>query len=55
MKVRVSHDVAVRRVPGAKRREVLNWQTGDRDEKMAQVIDRYREIVNFKYWRPRSD
>jgi hypothetical protein len=54
-KIRVSHDEVARRVPGAKRREALELaKRATEDEKMAQVIDRYREIVNFKYWRRRA-
>lgn len=54
-KVRVSDEEVARRVPGAKRREALKLakQAAEAD-KTADVIDRYRQIVNFTYWRRRA-
>lgn len=54
-KLQVSHEEVARRVPGEKRREVLKLaKQAAETEKTAQVIDRYRQIVNFTYWRRRA-
>jgi len=54
-KLKVSHDEVARRLKGAKRREGLKIakELGDADETI-RIIDRYREIVNFVFWRRRA-
>jgi hypothetical protein len=54
-KLRVTPEEVAKRVQGTKRREALKLakQAAD-DAKTAEMIDRYRQIVNFTYWRRRA-
>jgi hypothetical protein len=54
-KLKVSHEEVARRLQGAKRRQGLKLaKQAAEAENRARAIDRYRQIVNFLYWRRRA-
>lgn len=54
-KLKVAHEEVARRLKGTKRREGLKLAKQlAATEEMVRIIDRYREIVNFVFWRTRA-
>jgi hypothetical protein len=54
--MKVTHNEVARRIKGAKREQALKLAKEATDREMlANYIRRYRDIVNFKYWRMRAD
>lgn len=54
--MRVTHNEVARRIRGDKREEALKIaKEATKCEEIANYINRYREIVNFGYWRLRAE